>query len=369
MRTLFLVLLLLGLGPPFSPGQESSCPDLLSEPEKKPSATPSEGMIWIPAGRYTRGSDQKLETTRAKFPEERPVHRVTVNGFWIDTTEVTNRQFMEFTEATGYRTQAERGWDPKDFPDAPPDQLKGGALLFIPPQEKVELFRPGAEWQWWQFVRDANWRHPQGPSSGIKDKMEHPVVCVTHEDALEYCRWAGKRLPTEAEWERAARGGLDHKLYSWGDEPNPGGKWMANVFQGEFPHKNTAQDGFSGTAPVRSYPPNAYGLYDMGGNVWEHCADLYRPDYFQTFAKRPRPKANPKGPAKPVSQPMVEEYLQSKRYPAGEPFHRLAWLWVTKGGSHLCHNTYCFRYRPAARHYSESLSPTNHVGFRCVRSK
>ena len=336
-----------------------------------PQATKSKqapaGMVFIPGGTYRRGSDHKFDQTRAEYPEESPVHEVTVDGFWIDATEVTNRQFLKFTNATGYKTQAERGWDSKDFPNAPPEQLKGGALLFKPTPRKVELFQPGAEWQWWQFVRGANWQHPEGPSSSIANRMDHPVVCATHEDAVAYCEWAGKRLPTEAEWERAARGGLDDKLFSWGDEPKPGNKWQANVYQGEFPNKNTAEDGFPGTAPVKSFPPNAYGLYDMAGNVWEHCSDLYRPDYYKTFAKLPEPKANPKGPEQPVSQPMVQQFLQTKNYPAEAPFHRLAWLWVTKGGSHLCHHTYCLRYRPAARHYSESLSPTNHTGFRCVR--
>ena len=342
--------------------------------KEKASATPGapgkppEGMAWIPGGTFTRGCDHKFDATRAEYPEERPVHSVTVDGFWMDITEVTNREFMAFTKATGYKTQAERGWSSKDFPDAPPDQLKGGALIFIPPPKEVQLFRPGAEWQWWQFVRGANWRHPGGPGSSIEAIMDHPVVCITHEDALAYCRWAGKRLPTEAEWERAARGGLQDKLFMWGDEARPGGKWQANVFQGVFPNKNTAEDGFAGTAPVKSFPANGYGLYDMAGNVWEHCSDLYRPDYFQDFIKLPDPKTNPTGPTEPLSQPMVQQWLQSKVYPDEKPFHRLAWLWVTKGGSHLCHHTYCLRYRPAARHYSESLSPTNHTGFRCVRS-
>ena len=369
MRSSFLSLLLLGLGASSSPGQEKPTPATAPQPDRGAAQPPPEAMVWIPGGSFTRGSDHKFKQTRAEYPEEAPVHTVTVDGFWMDLTEVTNRQFMEFAKDTGYQTQAERGWDPKDFPNAPPDQLKGGALLFKSPRAKVELFRPGAEWQWWQFIQGANWRHPQGPASSIKDRMSHPVVCITHEDALAYCKWAGKRLPTEAEWERAARGGLDHKLFMWGDEPQLGGKWLANVFQGEFPNINTAKDGFPGTSPAKSFPPNSYGLYDMAGNVWEHCADLYRPDYYATFVKLPEPKANPKGPDKPVSQPMVQEFLQSKNYPAEEPFHRLAWLWVTKGGSHLCHHTYCLRYRPAARHYSESLSPTNHTGFRCVRSK
>ena len=369
MRLPLLFLPLSGLAISILSAQEAPEPSSSSKENKPGDRSLHEGMVLIPGGTYTRGSQHKFAETRTEYPEERPVHEVTVDGFWMDITEVTNQQFLKFTKATGYRTQAERGWDRKDFPNAPLEQLKGGALIFTPPPSDVELFRPGAEWQWWQFVQGANWRHPEGPDSDISKRMNHPVVCITHEDALAYCEWAKKRLPTEAEWERAARGGLDRKLFIWGDKALPGGKWQANVFQGEFPHNNPGLDGFKGTAPVRSFPPNAYGLYDMAGNVWEHCSDLYRPDYYESFVKLPEPKANPKGPEQPVSQPMVQEYLQTRNYPSEEPFHRLAWLWVTKGGSHLCHHTYCLRYRPAARHYSESLSPTNHTGFRCVRSK
>ena len=330
-----------------------------------------EGMVWIPGGNYTRGEARKLPGTRAQYPEEKPVHRVTIDGFWLDVTEITNRQFTAFTKATGYRTQAETGWSAKDFPLAPPDQLKAGALCFTPPPRKVdELFRPNAEWQWWKFVAGANWRHPQGPGSNLKDKMEHPVVCVTHEDALAYCKWAGNRLPTEAEWERAGRGGLDHNIYAWGNEQRPDGKWLANVFQGEFPHANLALDGFRSTSPVKSFPPNPYGLYDMAGNVWEHCADLYRPEYYKSYTAQAKAERNPAGPTDPIDQPMAQQFLQTGKYTEGQkPIHKLSWLWVTKGGSHLCHHTYCLRYRPAARHYSESLSPTNHTGFRCAKSK
>lgn len=336
--------------------------------EDAPGPAP-EGMVWIPGGNYTRGEDRKIPGAQTDYPEEKPAHRVTVDGFWLDATEVTNAQFLKFVEATGYKTQAERGWSAKDFPNAPADQLKGGAMCFAPPPGEVELWRPGAEWQWWRFVEGANWRHPRGPGSDLKDKMDHPVVCVTHEDALAYCEWAGKRLPTEAEWERAARGGLDHTFFVWGDDKRPDGKWVANVFQGEFPHTNMALDGFPGTAPVKSYPPNPYGLYDMAGNVWEHCADLFRPEYYKTYTSQLNPERNPKGPTEPISQPMMQMYLQTGQYrPGEEPFHKLSWLWVMKGGSHLCHTSYCLRYRPAARHYSESLSPTNHCGFRCAKS-
>lgn len=363
-------LLLLSLTSTLAQDSDQSAKKEPAAPAKASPAAAPKGMVWIPGGNYTRGEDRELKGARTKYPEEQPVHRVTIDGFWIDATEVTNQQFTKFTKATGYKTQAERGWDPKDFPKAPADQLKGGALIFVSPPKEVELWRPGSEWQWWKFVEGANWMHPQGPASDIKEKMDHPVVCITHEDALEYCKWAGKRLPTEAEWERAARGGIDHALYQWGDERKPEGDWLANVFQGEFPHKNTGEDGYFGTSPVKTFPANKYGLYDMAGNVWEHCSDLFRPEYFKTYSSQEKLERNPKGPKEPISQPMAQQFLQSGKYQPGEkPFHQLAWLWVTKGGSHLCHQDYCLRYRPAARHYSESLSPTNHTGFRCAKSK
>ncbi len=375
LLALLALLALVGLAPALAdelkapaPRPGPSSPPAAPAAKAPPGPAPK-GMVWIPGGNYTRGEARKIAGARTEYPEEKPVHRVTVDGFWLDVTEVTNRQFLEFTKARGYKTQAETGWDPKDFPAAPPDQLKAGALCFTSPPQKVELWRPGAEWQWWRFVAGANWRHPRGPGSDLADKMEHPVVCITHEDALAYCKWAGKRLPTEAEWERAARGGLDHKVYIWGDEQRPGGKWLANVYQGDFPQTNLGLDGYRSTSPVKSFPPNPYRLYDMAGNVWEHCADLYRPEYYKTFAAKEKAERNPKGPTDPVSQPMVQEYLQTGKYPDEKPFHKLSWLWVTKGGSHLCHHTYCLRYRPAARHYSESLSPTNHTGFRCAKSK
>ncbi|NNC88744.1 MAG: formylglycine-generating enzyme family protein [Akkermansiaceae bacterium] len=323
-------------------------------------------MVWIPGGTYTRGNDRNLGTT-ATYPEEQPAHKVTVDGFWLDATEVTNRQFMKFADETGYKTQAETGWSKEDFPKAPPDQLKPGCLVFSAPEGQVDLWQPGSEWSWWRFVEGAGWRHPTGPGSSIEDKMDHPVVCVTKEDAEAYCKWAGRRLPTEAEWERAARGGLEDAVFTWGDDPVPDGKWLANIFQGEFPHNNTALDGFAGTSPVKSFPPNGYGLYDMAGNVWEICSDLYRPDYYRSFARDPQP--NPTGPTLPVDEPRVRAFQQSGEYPEMmDPPHPLSYLWVSKGGSHLCHHSYCLRYRPAARHYAESLSPTNHAGFRTAKS-
>ncbi|MGC6459527.1 MAG: formylglycine-generating enzyme family protein [Akkermansiaceae bacterium] len=327
-----------------------------------------EGMVWISGATYTRGTPEKQDLPHN--PEERPVHKVTVGGFYIDIHEVTNAQFRKFVEATGYKTQAERGFTKEDFPKAPPEMLKPGSLVFAGPEDSVELWREGAEWQWWRFVEGADWQHPTGPKSTIKGKDNHPVVCVNWEDAQAYCKWAGKRLPTEAEWELAARGGKEGLDYIWGNKPKPGGEWLANVFTGEFPHKDTGDDGFKGSAPVKSYPPNPYGLYDMAGNVWEHCADFYRPDAYELFLKDP--KENPTGPKSGVSQPEVNWFLQRGSWPSPIIFgkqHPLSLLRVTKGGSFLCHTSYCLRYRPGARHYSESLTPTNHTGFRCAKSK
>ena len=330
--------------------------------------TAPEGMVWIEGATYTRGTPENPDLPHN--PEERPVHQVTVTGFYLDIHEVTNAQFRKFVEATGYKTQAERGFTQEEFPKAPPEMLKPGSLVFSGPDESVELWREGAEWQWWRFVEGADWQHPTGPKSSIEGKDEHPVVCVNWEDAQAYCKWAGKRLPTEAEWELAARGGKEGLDYIWGEKPKPDDKWLANVFTGEFPNKDSGEDGFKGTAPVKSYPPNPYGLYDMAGNVWEHCADYYRPDAYELFVKNPQ--KDPTGPKGGVSQPEVNWFLQRGSWPSPIIFgkqHPLSLLRVTKGGSFLCHTSYCLRYRPGARHYSESLTPTNHTGFRCAKSK
>lgn len=336
--------------------------------EEPNTPTAPEGMVYIAGGTYTRGEDRELGGT-ARYPEEQPVHKVTVSSFFIDATEVTNAQFAKFIKETGYKTQAESGFTKEDFPNAPAEQLKAGALVFKAPDQEVEKWQPDAVWQWWQFIPGADWQHPTGPESSITEKMDHPVVCVTKEDAEAYCKWAGKRLPTEAEWERAARGTLDHALFIWGDHPKPKGKgWPANTFQGEFPHKNTALDGHNGSAAVKSFFPNDLGLYDMAGNVWEICSDVYRPDYYQKFIKNP--VKDPKGPPveHAITQPDIAKFSQAGTIPDKvEIFHPLSRLWVTKGGSFLCHHTYCLRYRPAARHYTESLSPTNHTGFRCAQ--
>ncbi len=318
-----------------------------------------EGMVEIPGGTYTRGADSK------RFQEEGPSHQVTIDAFYLDIHEVTNAQFLKFTEATGYRTQAERGWSAEDFPKAPPGTLKPGAMVFSAPPEAVKLSGQGAEWQWWQFREGASWR------SHLKGRENHPVTCVTWEDANAYAKWAGKRLPTEAEWERAARGGKEKKTFVWGNEAKPDpSSWPANIFTGEFPNNDTGLDGHTGTSPVKSFPPNAYGLYDMAGNVWEHCSDFYYPNTYHFFIKDPHP--NPTGPKRGVSQPEINWFFMKGKYPSPAIFgkqHPLSLLHVTRGGSYLCHHSYCLRYRPSARHYSESLAPSNHTGFRCAQSK
>ncbi|MDB4508206.1 formylglycine-generating enzyme family protein [Akkermansiaceae bacterium] len=331
-----------------------------TEPAEVTTEVNLSGMVLIPGGTYLRGTPEgKGDATM--FPEESPAHEVTVESFYMDEHEITNAQFKAFVDATDFKTQAERGWHGQGFDTtAPPESLKPGALVFSSPDQNVELFKPGAEWQWWQFIAGANWQHPTGPTSHIRDKADHPVVCITWEDANAYAEWAGKRLPTEAEWERAARGGHAEQTYVWGNEAKPDpDTWPANIFTGTFPNDDTALDGFKSTAPIKSYPPNDYGLYDMAGNVWEHCRDLYRSDAYDIFTK------TGKSPTEGISQPMIGHFLNYGNWPEDKP-HPLSTLHVSKGGSYLCHYTYCMRYRPAARHYSESLAPTNHTGFRCV---
>lgn len=283
------------------------------------------------------------------FLDARPVHLVYVSGLWMDKTEVTNEQFARFVEATGYTTVAERTPDPRDFPGALPENLVAGSVVFSPPSRPVPL---NDHFQWWNYVKGANWRHPEGPGSDLKTRMNHPVVHVAWQDAVAYCKWAGKRLPTEAEFEFAARGGLDRKRYSWGDEFRPGGKWMANTFQGHFPDNNTAADGFQATAPVASFPPNGYGLYDIAGNVWEWCSDWYRSDYFQTLAASEKIARNPQGPADSFdpSEPGVAKRVQ-------------------KGGSFLCTDQYCSRYMPSGRGKGDPDTGTGHLGLRCVSGR
>nr|WP_236778195.1 formylglycine-generating enzyme family protein [Azospirillum brasilense] len=285
------------------------------------------------------------------YPEERPVHRVRVDGLFMDETPVTNAQFRAFVEATGHVTVAEIPPNPKDYPGALPHMLKAGSLVFSPPDHPVDLRNWG---QWWTFRFRANWRQPYGPGSSIKGLDDHPVVHVAYADADAYATWAGKDLPTEAEWEFAARGGLDGAEYAWGDALNPEGRQLANTWQGEFPHQNLALDGFERTSPVRSFQPNGYGLYDMIGNVWEWTADFWTTRHPDDAPKACCVPINPRGGAMEAS------------YDPNQPAIRIPRK-VLKGGSHLCAPNYCRRYRPAARHAEPVDTSTSHVGFRCVR--
>ncbi len=310
-----------------------------SSPKQPPGPAP-DGMVWIPGGVFWMGADE--------FPDARPWHVVSLDGFWMDKTEVTNEQFARFVTATGYLTVAERTPRPEDFPGARPESLVAGSVVFSPPDHPVRLHD---HFQWWSYVDGASWRHPEGPSSDIKDRGRYPVVHIAYEDALAYARWIGKRLPTEAEFEFAARGGLDRKPYTWGDEFTPGGRFMANTFQGRFPHKSIAEDGYERAAPVASYPPNGYGLYDMAGNVWEWTSDWYRPDYYRTLAAQGHMARNPQGPADSFD-------------PSEPGVHKR----VHRGGSFLCTDQYCARYMIGGRGKGEPDTGTNHLGFRLVQA-
>ncbi len=282
--------------------------------------------------------------------DARPIHRVQVDGFWMDVTEVTNAEFAKFVEATGYVTVAERKPRAEDFPGASADQLVAGSVVFSPPGEPVSLDNALV---WWRYVPGANWRHPEGPQSSLHGRANEPVVHIAYEDAEAYAKWAGKRLPTEAEWEFAARGGKAGERYSWGNELQPGGKWMANIWQGRFPNEDTAEDGYRGVAPVRSFAANPYGLHDMAGNVWEWCSDWYRPDmYRHAVAMSGGVVKNPRGPARHDSYD-PQEPGQVKR--------------VQRGGSFLCTDQYCTRYMLGSRGKGAPDTGSNHVGFRCVK--
>jgi len=278
--------------------------------------------------------------------DARPVHRVSVRSFWIDKTDVTNAQFARFVQATGYVTVAERPLNAKDFPRTSPANLRPGAIVFTRPEGPVPL---DDSYRWWSYVPGADWRHPLGPRSSIVGHDADPVVQVAFDDAQAYAAWAGKRLPSEAEWEFAARGGLDGQLYAWGDSLNPGGRWMANTFQGRFPTQDVMSDGYAGTAPVAQFPPNGYGLYDMAGNVWQWVSDWYRPDYYAQLASAGAIAVDPRGPQSSFdpTEPGVAKRVQ-------------------RGGSFLCTDQYCTRYMVGARGRGEPSSATNHVGFRCV---
>ena len=301
-------------------------------------------MAWVPGGTFQMGSDNF-------YPEERPVHRVTVGGFWIDLQPVTNAEFRRFVEATGYVTVPERAPDPAEYPEVDPSLLVPGSLVFRRPPHRVSLKDHRA---WWAYVPGACWRHPDGPASTVEDREDHPVVHVAYEDAEAYAAWSGKSLPSEAEWEFAARGGLKHAAFVWGDEFMPGGKIMANTWQGAFPHENLKIDGYDRTSPVTAFPPNGHGVYDMIGNVWEWTADWYGVADAATQAASPccAPR-NPRGGDEAGS------------IDPRDGTHRFGRK-VLKGGSHLCAENYCRRYRPAARHAQPVDSSTSHIGFRCA---
>ena len=315
------------------------------------------GMVWVPAGEFSMGSNHPLGRRN-----ELPIHRVYVDGFYIDETEVTNAQFAEFVEATGYVTMAEKAPTkeeimellPPGTPEVDEKQLVAASLVFVSTRRPVPLNDPTL---WWSWTPGADWKHPLGPDSSIEDKMDHPVVQVSWYDAEAYCKWAGKRLPTEAEWEYAARGGLDEKPFGWGDEALSEDKPQCNIWQGSFPNENTKKDGYMYSAPVKSYKANGYGIYDMAGNVWEWTNDWYRPDsYARQLAKAKKNGdevvRNPKGPTKAFNpqNPRMPERMQ-------------------RGGSFLCNDTYCASYRPAARMPCSPDTGLCHAGFRCVISK
>ena len=335
---------------PFKPNAQPDFEATIVNSEAAPAALP-QGMVLIPGGEFSMGSLDPTEMFCGgdqPMDDARPLHRVYVDGFLMDATEVTNAEFDQFVKATGYITVAERKPTREEFPDAPEENLVAGSVVFSPPPRPVPLDN---HYQWWSYVHGANWRHPEGPTSDLKGREKLPVVHIAYEDAEAYAKWAGKRLPTEAEFEFAARGGLTGKPYPWGDDLKPGGKWPANIYQGKFPVKggDSGEDGFKGIAPVAMFRPNGYGLFDMGGNVWEWTSDWYRADYYSTLAQQGGIARNPHGPA---SSHDPNEPGQPKR--------------VQRGGSFLCTEEYCTRYMVGTRGKGEVRSASNHVGFRCV---
>jgi formylglycine-generating enzyme required for sulfatase activity len=312
-------------------------------------ADKTDDMAWIPGGTFSMGGVNPTGMTDGgaeAMDDARPVHRVFVDGFYMDKTEVTNAQFVKFVKATGYVTVAEQKPTAEEFPGVAAEDLVAGSVVFTSPNHKVQLNDIS---QWWAYQKGADWKHPLGPGSDLKGKENYPVVQVCWEDAAAYAKWAGKRLPTEAEWEFAARGGKSGELYPWGNQLKQDGRWMANTFQGSFPDHDNAEDGETGLGPVKKYPANAYGLYDMAGNAWEWCADWYRNDYYNSFDPNTVAR-NPKGPSASLDP---QEPGQKKK--------------VQRGGSFLCTDQYCTRYMVGSRGKGEYRSATNHVGFRCVQ--
>jgi len=332
---------------------------IISSSDATRAQTPS-GMALIPAGSFTMGSDASYA-----LPNEKPAHSVTLDAFYIDTHDVTNADFAKFVAATHYVTVAERpvDWEevkkqvPPGTPKPPPEVLQPGSLVFVATRGPVDLRDASA---WWQWVNGADWRHPEGPGSNIEGRENHPVVQVAWEDANAYAKWAGKRLPTEAEWEYAARGGLVRARYPWGDEFQPGGKFMANTWTGDFPYRNDADDGFAGTAPVGSFPPNGYGLYDMAGNVWNWCSDVYHSDTFAARAGNPALSHNPRGPALSDPEAPMDNDPSPPTVPGAERR-------VIKGGSYLCSPPSSESYRPSARRGSPPDTATTDMGLRCAK--
>jgi formylglycine-generating enzyme required for sulfatase activity len=300
-------------------------------------------MVWIPGGTFRMGSDEH-------YPEERPAHRVTVDGFWMDRFPVTNDRFARFVTATGHRTFAEIPPDPAQYPGALPEMLYAGSLVFIQPAGRVDRRDIS---NWWHYVRGADWRHPYGPDTSIDGLDPHPVVHVTFGDAEAFAKWESKALPTEAEWEFAARGALDGAAYAWGDEFVPGNQYQANTWQGEFPWQHECRDGYERTSPVGAFPASTYGLHDMIGNVWEWTTDWYVPKHPSEVVKACCIPRNPRGPR---AEDSYDSALPEIRIPRK----------VLKGGSHLCAPNYCRRYRPAARFPEPIDTSTCHVGFRCI---
>ncbi|MEO8520687.1 MAG: formylglycine-generating enzyme family protein [Acidobacteriota bacterium] len=318
-----------------APPDRSAVPVLNTDPAPAPAP---DGMAWVPGGDFWMGCAD------CGMPDALPVHLVSVSGFWMDRTPVTNRDFDAFVKATRYVTMAERRPDPRDFPGVPLDKLVPGSSVFTAPSGPVPL---DDYLQWWRYVPGADWRHPDGPRSSLAGRERHPVVHIAFEDAAAYATWAGKRLPTEAEFELAARGGRDRNKYAWGNDLRPGGGSPANIFDGHFPDADRRADGYAGTSPVTAFAANGYGLYDMGGNVWQWCADWYRPDAYASA-----PSKNPTGPASSYDP---EEPGAAKR--------------VTRGGSFLCSEEYCSRYLVGSRGKAEISSGSSNLGFRLVSDR